>query len=324
MAGGNIGKVIHLFIHGYFTREGHESIGGLRDAYRGKIDEMKQGESAKLTSEAEAHAKALGQHDLQSKPVDPNLRKIGSAAASSSSDPSKSPVKPLSSYLDLEKIRTLDAPQIEALWRLRHAHNPHSLCACLPVDTYLRMAENAKKYPRFVLPLPREMEIPLQPSPQSGGSDNQSASASSQPVTTKETAAEMHFLQWCFHPPALPSTPEPAPAPTKPSLNTHTSTVLITQLAAFKLHVSFASPHTVLTHHLDLADDKGLVLMHGSVVPNAGINTEEARLLSLWVRSFYDWSSTATAKKGELVQKFNEGDVQGFKIEEILEEVQRL
>lgn len=283
----------------------------MRDVYRSKIDQLKEGESAALTAEAEAHAKALGQHSLQSQPVDPKLRKVGSAAAP---DSDKSPIKPLSSYLDLAKIKTLDATQIEALWRLRHANNPNSLCACVPVDIYLRMAENAKKYPRFVLPLPREMEVPLNPD-QSGDQT---------PATAKQTAAEMHFLQWCFHPPALPSTPEPAPSSTKPSLNTHTSTVLLTQLAAFKLHSSYASPHTVITHYLDLADEKGIVLMQGTVVPNAGVNIEEARLLSLWVRSFYDWTSAATAKKGELVQKFNAGDVEGFKVEDVLEEVQRV
>lgn len=135
------------------------------------------------------------------------------------------------------------------------------------------------------------------------------------------TGADIHFLQWAFHPPA--SSPE-AKQQSSPTHNVHTSTVIFTHLAAYKNHGSYAQPHTTLTHHLDLADEKGLVLMHGQVMPDSGVTAPEATWLANCVQRFYDFGGQATGRKGELVEMFTRGDTEGFKVEALLEEAEKL
>lgn len=217
---------------------------------------------------------------------------------------SKTPIKPLSTYLDVEKIRDLPAKEIEALWRLRFASSSTSICAVIPLDTYLRIAEAARHNPQFILPLPRQPADEDMETPDG---------------TPAQTAAEIHFLQWAFHPPADDFVPT-----VKETVNNHTSTVIFTNLGAFKMHGSFAQPHTTVTHHLDLADDKGLVLMHGQVMPDRGVSTTEATWLVSSVQRFYDFGGQASGRKGELVRMFTRGDVENFKVEELMEETERV
>lgn len=172
----------------------------------------------------------------------------------------------------------------------------------ISIETYERIAAAARQNPQFILPLPRQQT-----------SEEGADGAESQ------TAADIHFLQWAFHPPAEGSAPT-----TGETANTHTSTVIFTHLGAFKMHGSFAQPHTTVTHHLDLADDKGLVLMHGQVVPDRGVSTSEATWLVSCVQRFYDFGGQASGRKGELVRMFTRGDVENFKVEELLEESERI
>lgn len=78
-------------------------------------------------------------------------------------------IKTLASYLDIPKALTLPPKELEAIWRLRHASNPRSLVAVIPISIYSTIAQNAKKHPHFILPLPKEGE-----------------------------GAHIHFLQWTF------------------------------------------------------------------------------------------------------------------------------
>ena len=220
-----------------------------------------------------------------------------------------SPIRPLSTYLDVEKIRELPPKEIEALWRLRHANTSTSICAVIPLDTYQRIAAAARQNPQFILPLPR----------QPTGGEQQPSEEQSTNGTPAQTTADIHFLQWGFHPPAEESTPASGE-----TANNHTSTVLFTHLGAYKMHGSFAQPHTTVTHYLDLADDKGLVLMHGQVVPDRGVSTSEATWLVSCVQRFYDFEGQASGRKGELVRMFTRGDVENFKIEELMEETERV
>jgi ATP synthase F1 complex assembly factor 1 len=102
--------------------------------------------------------------------------------------------------------------------------------------------------------------------------------------------------------------------------------VIFTHLAQYKLHGAYAQPHTVITHHLDLADSHGLVLMNGNVLPDRGVSVTEAKLLVVWLRQFYDWGVDGgpEGRKAEMLRMFTRGDTQGFKIEELVEEVQRI
>lgn len=80
------------------------------------------------------------------------------------------PFKTLNSYLDVERIAQLDRTQVEYLWRARFTGKDRTLCAVIEAPTYARLALNARKYPLFVLPLPRD------------GQDGM----------------EMHYVQWAF------------------------------------------------------------------------------------------------------------------------------
>ncbi|KAL1956104.1 hypothetical protein VTO42DRAFT_7623 [Malbranchea cinnamomea] len=314
--------------------EGHGSISSLKEAYQDKINAVRA---------AEANRKVPG-IDLPS-----SSSPAAAAAASSTSSPSSSSlssqiskkqpttterttavpgIKPLSSYLNLEKVRALPAKEVEALWRLRHASDPRSICAAIPLATYNRLAKTARKNPQFLLPLPREVEVPASTLDESKTSRSSAeTSSSTDGATTKTTAAEMHFLQWGFHPPASPEASSiSSSSPSSPTANTHTSTVIFTHLAQYKLHGAYSQPHTIITHHLDLADSCGLVLMNGTVLPDRGVSVDEARLLVMWLQKFYDWGEDGQqgGRKAEMLRMFSAGDVERFKIEELVEEVERV
>lgn len=64
--------------------------------------------------------------------------------------------------------------------------------------------------------------------------------------------------------------------------------------------------------------------MHGQVMPDSGISTTEASWLVSCLQRFYDFGGQASGRKGELVRMFTRGDVEGFKMEELMEEAERL
>ncbi|KAL2861029.1 ATP11 family protein [Aspergillus lucknowensis] len=273
--------------------EGHESVESLKAAHQDKIDKLRREASTILTPEPPSPSA------IPHPPSPPTPLK--SPQSQSTGGPETPGIKPLSSYLDVEKIRDLPPKEIEALWRLRHASNSHSICAVIPLETYQRIVSAARQNPQFILPLPR-MESESQAQTPDTGSD------------AANTGADIHFLQWAFHPPAS------APS----AVNSHISTIIFTQLASYKLHGAYAQPHTTITHHLDLADEKGLVLMHGQVMPDSGVSTAEATWLASCVQRFYDFGGQASGRKGELLRMFTQGDVEGFKIEELMVEAEKL
>ncbi|KAL9113762.1 MAG: hypothetical protein Q9227_002207 [Pyrenula ochraceoflavens] len=267
-------------------QEGHQSVSSLKKAYREKISELRQSATTPTPTPQNAQ-----------RPPSPQPPRHATDSRSSDSSQPKTGIKPLSSYLDLGKIQTLPEKEIEVLWRLRHASDPSSLCATIPLDTYNRISKTAQQHPQFILPLPRQTD--------SQATDSQTAN----------TAADIHFLQWAFHPPASPS-----------ALNTHTSTVLFTHLASYKLHGAYAQPHTTLTHHLDLADSHGIVLLRGQVVPDRGVSVEEGRWLVMCLQRFYDFEVQGGQNKGKLLKSFSEGrgGEDGFKVEALMEEAEKL
>lgn len=282
----------------------------MKEAYSDKIKDFRRKAATAATPEPDAPTPKAKSPSLQDTPPafhpppPPPQTPSATEQAAREVSGSGSPIKPLSTYIDVEKIRALPAKEIEALWRLRFANSSTSICAAIPLETYLRIAEAARHNPQFILPLPR----------QTAEEDMQTPDG-----IPAQTAAEIHFLQWAFHPPADDFVPV-----SKESVNNHTSTVIFTNLGAFKMHGSFAQPHTTVTHHLDLADDKGLVLMHGQVMPDRGVSTTEATWLVSSVQRFYDFGGQASGRKGELVRMFTRGDVENFKVEELMEETERV
>ena len=122
------------------------------------------------------------------------------------------------------------------------------------------------------------------------------------PMPREGKGAEIHFLQWTF------------PSPT-------TSTVLFTHLAEFKLRGEYAQPHTTVTHHLDLASNKGLILLHGHVVDGRGITVDEGKWLLMCLQRFYGAEHELRRKR--LLEQFSQGDSE-FKVEELLEEAEKI
>ncbi|KAK5952727.1 hypothetical protein OHC33_006320 [Knufia fluminis] len=309
--------------------EGFESVAQLKAAYEERITQLRKrvsDELAKATSpeaQAEAsqvHAKSqsqtsyIGQQPPAPAPAAQAQSTQQSQTTAKRKDSSTPGIKPLSSYLDLEKISTLPTREIEYLWRLRHANDPHSLCAVIPLSTYNRIHDTAKTHPRFILPLPR-------PAAEDGSGDL-AQSPGGFDGGVPRTASDIHFLQWSFHPPA-----GPPPAPGVNTANTHTSTILFTHLAAFKLHGEYAQPHTTVTHHLDLADSHGLVLLNGSVVDGRGVSVEEGKWLLLCMQKFYDYGGhgggIGKEKRRGLLAKFTGGD-QSFDLNELVDEAERI
>ena len=182
-------------------------------------------------------------------------------------------IKLLSSYIDIPKTLELPHKEIEFIWRLRHSSDPQSLCAVIPYSIYNRIEATARRYPQFILPIPREGK-----------------------------GAEIHFLQWTF------------PSPT-------TATVLFTHLAEFKLRGEYAQPHTTVTHHLDLADPKGLILLHGNVVEGRGVTVDEGKWLLMCLQKFYGAEQRVERKR--LLEQFSQGDGD-FKVEQLLEEAEKI
>ncbi|KAK5124034.1 hypothetical protein LTR85_002231 [Meristemomyces frigidus] len=130
------------------------------------------------------------------------------------------------------------------------------------------------------------------------------------PLPREGQGAEIHFLQWTF------------PSPT-------TATVLFTHLAEFKVRGEYAQPHTTVTHHLDMAEGKGLVLMEGRVMENRGMTVDEGKWLLMCLQKFYGFEAHTDAakenagKRKKLMKQFSEGD-EGFKVEELLEEAEKV
>ena len=268
--------------------ESHPDIETLRRAYADKIERLRS-EAAEIT--------ATGRSPTPPPPV--SETETSFEAQSEAVRPPKQPnsgggentgVKPLSSILDLAKVRDLPTAELTAIWRLRHAAQPTSLCAVIPWATYGTMDAAARRYPQFVLPVPHP-----------------------------DQGAEMHFLQWTW------------------DAATRSSTVLFTQLAEYKARGEFATPHTTVTHYTDLAGDKGVVLMQGSVADDRGVKAEEARWLVMCLQRFYGgWDgASATGAREDVVGKqraeerrrllewFARGD-ERFSVDKLMEEAERM
>ena len=174
----NVTEKYRAKLEGKARQEGLRDIDELKTAYADRIQELKKKDSTSVPGldailddadprEAQAQAQAQQQQAQQESgsPV-PLPRK---PASSSSSSPGAAAIKPLSSILDLDKARALPARELSAVWRLRHASSPTSLCAVIPAPTYRGLEATARRHPSFVLPVPRE-----------------------------GAGAEMHYLQWVF------------------------------------------------------------------------------------------------------------------------------
>ncbi|KAL2271164.1 hypothetical protein VTJ83DRAFT_535 [Remersonia thermophila] len=286
--------------------EGHADIDSLRAAYADKIDDLRKEFDAVVPPPAggtagPAPSAPSQQHSsLTHPPPPPPPQPIPQATPKAPDAPASSAgVKPLSSILDIPKASALPVKELTAIWRLRHASNPRSLCAVIPAETFATMEAVARQHPQFVLPVP----VTARPPPSS-------SSSSSSP---EEGGAEIHFLQWTWDAP------------------TRSATVLFTQLAEYKARGEFAAPHTTVTHYRDLAESHGVVLMQGHVMDDRGVAVEDARWLVMCLQRFYggwdgaggDAGKQRAESRRRLLEWFAKGD-RRFTVEGLLEEAERM
>ena len=120
------------------------------------------------------------------------------------------------------------------------------------------------------------------------------------PLPQEGKGNEIHFLQWSF------------PAP-------DTATVIFTRLAEYQLKGEFSQPHTTITVHSELLEEKGLALMQGEVVDGKGINPDQAWWLVYQMEKFYEGGE----KRKKLLEAFTRGDGD-FKIDDLIAESEYL
>jgi ATP synthase F1 complex assembly factor 1 len=204
--------------------------------------------------------------------------------------------------------------QIGELWNAYHAAKAGAgkgyLSAVIPRATYESFLPISRKYPSFILPLPRpDAQIDLEA--------NQSNPSSSQ------TPYEFYYMEWAQHlsPPLLDvqtSDPFTMSKNSKPSPNPPCTTIIFTPLQEYKLRQSFAVPHLVLTHYTDLAHTHDVVLMRGELtIGDSGrtwLSSSDAQLMAFGVQQFY---LGETARGGELLKMFHEKPDQ-FSWEELI------
>ncbi|OHE91229.1 ATP11 protein [Colletotrichum orchidophilum] len=265
-------------------QEGVSNIDELKAAYADKIQEQKKKDALSVPgldhllndepapTAIPTTATATSETDTQTQTKQTATPIPGSSSSSGNG------VKPLHEILDLPKVRELPDKELTAIWRLRHASDPTSLCAVIPATTYAQMESLARQNPQFILPVPHESQ-----------------------------GAEIHFLQWVFDAASL------------------TATVMFTQLAEFKARGEYAQPHTTITHHTDLAAERGLVLMQGKCLEDRGVKTSHAQWLVLCLQRFYGEAEgkERAEERRKLLEWFRLGD-ERFSVEKLMEEAERI
>lgn len=260
--------------------EGVKGIEELKDKFKEKLDAVKKDLSkVDPLKELDNYEKAQRlQAALDNKKG--TKKDLGTVKKTSP----KVPFKTLESYVKADKFTELDQKQIELIWRARFIGKDRALCACVPADTFDRMYKNARKWPRFVLPVPHD-EADVAGSSSDGKS----------PV-------EMHFVQWSF-------------------VGPQTTHVMVTSLAEYQMHKEYARPHTTVAFHEELEKAKGLVLMNGQVDPDAAISMHDVKLLLMNLQRFYGGlgeDTPVSKERLEMVRQFNEGSKE-FNLEKLIE-----
>jgi ATP synthase F1 complex assembly factor 1 len=209
--------------------------------------------------------------------------------------------------LDLIYAHPHTTQAISLLWQHYHTAHPTLsstfLSATIPPKTYSSMVDLAKRYPNFVIPLPRDPT-----------GENQAA-----PATGEQPAFEMFYLQWLFHPTPSVTSPSATPEATRDIPKLPIASVIFTPLAEFKNASEWAQPQLVLTHYPDLHNNPipldlqstsnaadqpqhhPVVLMRGEISPSQAkssltsplpsthlaLTQAQAQLLALALQRFY-------------------------------------
>lgn len=110
------------------------------------------------------------------------------------------------------------------------------------------------------------------------------------PLLRPDQGVEMHFLQWMFP-------------------NATTSHLMITSLLEYKMKGEYSRPHTIIEHHTELADEKGLVFMKGDLTDSRALEPLQATWMITLLQRFYcplESDPTAERRK-KILHDFNKG-----------------
>lgn len=101
-------------------------------------------------------------------------------------------------------------------------------------------------------------------------------------------------------------------------------TVIFTHLAEYKIKGQYSEPHTTVTFHTELREEKELVMMKGEVTEGRGVSVDEAKWLVMLLQKFYGAQSfEGDGVRRRLVEEFGRGDG-GFKLETLVEEAEKI
>jgi ATP synthase F1 complex assembly factor 1 len=126
------------------------------------------------------------------------------------------------------------------------------------------------------------------------------------PLPRGEDGSEIHYVQWAF-------------------VGPNTVHCMFTTLLEFKTHKEYARPHTTVSFHTELKEDKGIVLMNGTVEKDSAVKLPEAQLLLLNVQRFYGAmaDTEVSQRRLQLLKDFTSGSP-NFSIDSLIEEAQSL
>jgi ATP synthase F1 complex assembly factor 1 len=126
------------------------------------------------------------------------------------------------------------------------------------------------------------------------------------PVPREGQGAEIHFMQWTFP-------------------HIHTTNILFTSLAEYKLRGEYASPHTTVSMHTELLEPKGIVLAQGNVLTDRGVSVDDGKWLFMCLQKFYGLQPEAegSLRRKRLLEQFTNGE-EDFQVERLLDEAERL
>lgn len=85
----------------------------------------------------------------------------------------------------------------------------------------------------------------------------------------------------------------------------------------------FATPHTTISFHSELADSHDLVMGQGTVMSGRGVSVDDARWLVMCMQKFYVVEAGEADGRRQMLEMFTRGDG-GFKVEKLLEEAEKI
>lgn len=100
---------------------------------------------------------------------------------------------------------------------------------------------------------------------------------------------------------------------------------MITSLLEYKTRGEYAAPHTTIAHHLELREDKQVVLMRGEVEADRGVSVDEAQLLILSMQKFYAAQpiDATGARRIKLLESFSRGSHE-YSLDSVMQETDKV